>query len=52
MNTNGDKIVDFEKWCASCKNADKPEVDDKCAECLDYSVNQYSTKPVNWEENK
>lgn len=47
---NKQKIVDFHKWCKSCKHEKKPEYEDPCNECLDYPVNEDSTKPVNWEE--
>ena len=50
MNQNGEKIVDFHYWCPKCTEFERPEDEDPCRECLENSVNTYSTKPVYWKE--
>lgn len=52
MNELGDKLVDFQKWCPSCKDFETPEIDLPCRECLEYPTNTYSTKPVKWKEKE
>ena len=44
------KIVDFKKYCETCKYKDVKEVKDPCNDCLDNPVNDDSKKPVCWEE--
>ena len=41
-------LVDFRKYCRTCKHRDAPETDEPCNECLEYPVNLYSRKPVNY----
>lgn len=50
MNNDGMKIVEFEKYCASCIHKDVKEKDEPCCDCLEESVNMNSHKPVKWEE--
>lgn len=45
-----DREVRFDIWCSTCKNEKAPEDEDPCYECLNYPVNQYSEKPIKWEE--
>ena len=45
------KIVDFGKYCKSCKHADKSELEDPCFECMDEFINLHSDRPVKWEES-
>ena len=45
------KIVEFEKYCKTCKHKDVASKDGPCYECLDEPVNLYSHKPVKWEED-
>lgn len=52
MNTNGEKFVDFFKWCPLCKHEKVSDKDEPCRDCLEGTVNEYSTKPVCWEEKK
>ena len=49
-----DKIVEFEKYCKTCKHKDvKDEYGiDPCHECLNEPVNTHSRKPVNYEEQE
>ena len=47
-----DREVRFDIWCQTCKNQKTPEEDDPCRECLNYPANQYSEKPINWEEKE
>lgn len=46
------KIVEFDKWCSTCKHYETSETDDPCNECLNEGFNMDSHKPVNWEEDK
>lgn len=50
MNNDGMKIVDFEKYCKTCKNKDLKETEEHCSSCLEEPVNQNSHKPVKYEE--
>jgi len=45
------KIVEFEKYCDTCKHKDVASKDEPCYECLDNPVNLNSHKPVKWEES-
>ena len=46
------KIVDFKKYCETCKHKDVKEVKDPCNECLDTPENLHSHKPINYEEKE
>ena len=46
------RIVDFEKYCETCKHKKLEEKLDPCNECLDNPVNEDSEKPVCWEEKE
>lgn len=51
METNdGMKEVYFGQYFKTCKNFDKMKEEEPCCECLDEPMNQYSHKPVHWEE--
>lgn len=43
-------IVDFYKYCESCRHYDKQDFEDPCNECLTNTINLYSRKPVNYEQ--
>lgn len=45
---NREQFVDFEKYCKTCKYKDTEEFKDPCNDCLDYPVNTYTDKPVNY----
>lgn len=45
-----DKIVEFEKYCKTCKHKNTEQHKDPCNECLDNPVNTNSRKPVNYKE--
>ena len=47
-----DKMVDFKKYCVTCKHKDVNEVKDPCNECLDNPVNLHSQKPIHYEEKE
>lgn len=46
------KIVDYDKYCQSCKHYDEDESDPKCPcfRCLDEPANIDSHKPLYFEE--
>lgn len=44
------KEVYFSQYCEKCKHHDLPEAEDPCHSCLNNPVNQYSHKPVYFEE--
>lgn len=52
MNNDGMKFVNFDEYCKTCRHYDKSEDSDPCSECLIEPANQYSHKPVKWEEKK
>lgn len=52
MNPNGEKFVDFEYWCPKCQHEKTADEDLPCRDCLENTVNQYSTKPTEWKEKE
>ena len=46
------KIVDFYKYCQTCKYKDVKEENEPCNTCLDNPVNIHTEKPVKYEEQK
>lgn len=50
MNRTGMKLVYFDQYCKLCKYASNAETESPCDECLIEAVNQYSHKPVKYEE--
>lgn len=44
------KEVYFDKYCETCEYKKLKENEDPCDECLSYSANTYSHKPVNYKE--
>lgn len=50
--TDGMKEVDFAQYCHTCKHIGVPEELEPCFDCLAEPVNQYSHKPVKYEEKK
>lgn len=46
------KEVYFHKYCKTCKYEKIPEYEMPCNECLEYSSNLYSHKPINWKEKE
>lgn len=52
MDCNEYKEVYFHEYCKMCKHWDKNENQDPCFECLDEPVNQYSHKPLKFEEKE
>ena len=45
------KLVNFDVYCPSCKNADKSEEDSPCDECLQIPARANSHKPEYWVES-
>ena len=43
--------VGFGKYCKSCKHFEKEEEQYPCCLCLEYTVNEYTDKPVKYEED-
>jgi hypothetical protein len=43
------KLVDFKKYCKTCKYEKLAESKDPCDECLKHPANEDSHKPVMWE---
>lgn len=48
-----DHIVEFDKYCKTCKYRDLKDEEgaEPCNECLSYPTNQDSRKPVNYKED-
>lgn len=42
--------VYFNVYCPKCKHKDLPEEKEPCYECLMHPMNDYSHKPVRYEE--
>lgn len=52
MDANdGMKEVYFDQYCQTCKSFDLKEDEEPCCDCLSEPVNQYSHKPVKYEED-
>ena len=49
-NNEGMKEVYFYMYCETCKHASLREDEEPCCDCLSESANQYSHKPVKYEE--
>lgn len=45
-----DKEVRFDQWCSKCKYEKCPEWEDPCDICLENPSNEWSHKPVYFEE--
>lgn len=52
MNEEGMKEVYFGQYCKICKHFYKRSDEEPCMECLNVPVNQYSHKPVKYEEQE
>lgn len=46
------KEVYFDQYCPTCVNCNLPATQEPCNDCLTYPTNQYSHKPIRYEENK
>lgn len=46
------KLVDFKKYCKTCKHKDVKAIEDPCNECLGEGANLNSEKPVKYEEEE
>lgn len=46
------KIVYFESYCPKCQYEKVKETDDPCNRCLNYPVNNYSHRPVEFKEKE
>lgn len=47
-----DKFVDFDVYCPKCKHFIKDGCEMPCDECLEHPTNEYSHKPVYFEEKE
>lgn len=43
--------VDFGTYCPFCRHFKKTEEQYPCVICLEYTVNEYTDKPVKYEED-
>lgn len=43
-------IVEYDKYCDSCKYKDTKSTEDPCDECLGSPVREASRKPINYKE--
>ena len=46
------KIVEFDKYCSTCKHKKRSEHSKVCNECLTIAARIDSHKPENYEEDK
>lgn len=46
------KVVEFEKYCSSCKYYQNKENEDPCFDCLSDSVNYNTHKPTKYEKKE
>lgn len=44
-----DKIVEFDKYCSTCKYKDLKENESPCSECLEEPTREHSHKPCKYE---
>lgn len=52
MDVNEYKIVEFDKYCKTCKFRNVKGTADPCDDCLSYPVNLNSRKPVRWKSKE
>ena len=52
MDDGTTKIVAYWQYCQKCRHKACKDYDDPCNECLSNPVNEYSHKPVKFEEQK
>ena len=51
MNSESrEKIVEFDKYCPTCKSKDVPNGEEPCEECLCNPTNIDSHKPINYKD--
>lgn len=50
MDGGKTKEVYFNQYCNACKYKDTAESEEPCTGCLAHGHNEYSHKPVNYEE--
>ena len=43
-------LVDYEKYCKTCKHRNLKETEDPCNDCLTWPENEDSRKPILYEE--
>ena len=46
------KMVRYDFWCHYCKYKDTDDTEDPCNECMNYPVNEDSTKPICYQEKE
>lgn len=49
---DNEKIVEFDKWCSTCKHKDKKEHESPCDECLSVPARMNSHKPERYVEKQ
>lgn len=49
---NIDIMVDFKKYCETCKYKDGGEFDGPCHECLSNPINTQTDRPVKYEKKE
>ena len=47
-----EKIVDFKKYCDTCKYKELNSACDPCNECLDNPTNLHTTRPLRYKEDE
>lgn len=50
--TYTEKIVEYFKYCKTCKHKDVKQEDEPCNSCLYAPVNEDSVVPVNYEKKE
>lgn len=46
------KIVNFHKYCLTCKHREVKDTEEPCAECVSCPARVDSRKPINYEEDE
>lgn len=46
------KIVEFDKWCPSCKFSNRTSTKEPCDTCLGVPARENSHKPECWQEKR
>lgn len=46
------KIVEFDKWCPSCKFSNRTSTKEPCDACLGIPARENSHKPECWQEKR
>lgn len=45
-------LVEFDKWCESCKHKNRKDTEEPCDSCIEVPARPDSRKPERWEADE